>query len=179
MKNLAKFTLSVLLMLLVGCATTSSVSYNFDEKIDFDQYKTFVLCVDDFQIDNLDFPDYDNDLIRQYIGDEIESQMLLRGHKTNVLRPELQAGFQLLVENKEAVFLNCEVDSEYNYWKTYEEEFIPYTEQTLVLYVSDMTKNQVIWQASIVCDFNRSDKKLLEYAKNLTEKMFNTYPRSK
>lgn len=179
MKTSIKFTLISLFALLYGCATTSSVISYFDDNVDFDAYQTYVLCIDDFQVKNLNFPEYDNDLIRQYIGDQIDKQMEQRAYKTNVMRPELQAGFQLIVEEKEVTFMNCEIDAEYNYSENYKEEIIPYTEETLVLYISDIAKNQIIWQASIVCDFNISEKKLLEYVELLADKMFNTYPIAK
>ena len=128
-------------------------------------------------VENTNFPNYDNNEVRELIADEIERQMEFTGHKTNVFKPELQAGFQLVIQQKETTFTNCEIQSEYNYWHACKIDTMIYTEETLVVYVSDLTKNQIIWQASIQCDLNRSDRKLKPYVKALVAQLFLEYPK--
>jgi len=176
MKSL-KFLPVILILTLFGCASTSAVLSEFDEDIDFDNYSTFVLCIDDLFVENTNYPNYDNNEVRALIGEAIEKQMERKDHKTNVLKPELQAGFQLIVQEKETTFTNCEQESEYGYWKECTIDTVVYTEETLVLYVSDINMNQVIWQASITCDLNRSKGKLQAYVNELVEKLFNEYPK--
>lgn len=174
----AKYILSTLALLFVfGCASTSAVLADYDDNIDFNQYATFVLCIDDLFVENTNYPNYDNNEVRQLIGDAIEAEMELIGHKTNVLNPELQVGFQLVIQQKEATFTNCESQGDYNYWHECKIDTIVYTEETLVIYVSDFNKNQVIWQASVQCDLNRSKSKLKPYVKSLIEQLFDEYPR--
>jgi len=176
MKSLKSLSL-ILILTLYGCASTGSVFSEFDEDIDFDSYTTFVLCIDDLFVENTNYPNYDNNQVRAMIGDAIEKQMQNKSHKTNVLNPELQAGFRLVVEEKEATFTNCEQESEYGYWKECTIDTAIYTEETLVLYVSDINKNQVIWQASMTCYLNKSKNKLQAYVDELVEKLFNEYPK--
>ena len=176
MKTLKYFSF-IFLFILFGCASTEAVLSEFDESIDFNQYNTFVLCIDDLYVENTRFPNYDNNEIRELIGDAIEKQMINLGHKTNVLKPQLQAGFKLIVEKKEATFYNCELDDEYNYWRESTLETVVYTEETLVVYVSDFEKNQIIWQASMTCNLNRSKSRLKAFIDKAVETLFNEYPK--
>jgi hypothetical protein len=176
MKTL-KLVSTILVLTLFGCASTSAVLSEFDESVDFDNYATYVLCLDDLFVENINYPNHDNNAVRALIGDAIEIQMERKGHKTNVLNPELQAGFWLIVQQKEATFTNCEQESEYGYWKECTIDTVIYTEETLVLYVSDINKNQVIWQASMTCNLNRSKGKIEAYVNEIVEKVFNEYPK--
>lgn len=172
-----KYISFIFIVMLFGCASTEAVLSEYDESVDFDQYNTFVLCIDDLFVENTRYPNYDNNEVRQLIGDAIEEQMISLGHKTNVLNPQLQAGFKLIVEKKEATFYNCEINDEYHYWRESTIDTIVYTEETLVVYVSDFEKNQIIWQASLTCNLNRSKSKLKAYVDELVEIIFNEYPK--
>ena len=176
MKTLKALSI-IFLLTLYGCASTESVISEFDESVDFDSYNTFVLCVDDLFVENTNFPNYDNNKVRELIGDAVEVQMIKKGHKTNVMDPQLQAGFKLLVEEKEATFYDCKEQDEYSYWPECTINTTIYTEETLVVYVSDFEKNQIIWQASMTCDMSRYNKKLPGYINELVETLFNEYPK--
>lgn len=163
-----------------GCASTSKISIlsDFDEAVDFNNYKTFVICIDDLFVENTKYPKFDNNYVRQLIGQEIENQMISKGHKTNVLRPELQAGFQILIVEEVATFTNCDLHEDYNYWQTCTINTVTYTDETLVVYVSDFQKNQVIWQASISCDLNKPKSALKIHIMDLIESLFDKYPKT-
>ncbi|NND26236.1 MAG: DUF4136 domain-containing protein [Flavobacteriaceae bacterium] len=165
-------------LIVLGCASTSDVLTDYDPAVNFDNYSTFVICIDDLFVENTNYPNYDNNKVRQLIGDAVESEMLNKGHKTNVFNPELQAGFQLILEQKEVTLTNCEIHDEYSYWKECTIDTEIYTEETLVLYVSDLKMNQIIWQASMTCDMNRSNAKLEGYVKELVQTMYADYPRN-
>lgn len=167
-------------ILLFGCASTSqyTILSDFDEAVDFNNYKTFVICIDDLFVENTKYPKYDNNYVRQLIGQEIENQMIGKGYKTNVLRPELQAGFQILIVEEEATFTNCNLQEDYNYWQSCTINTVTYTDETLVLYVSDLQKNQVVWQASISCDLNKPKNALNDYVMDLVESLFDKYPKT-
>ena len=167
-------------ILLFDCASTLqySILSDFDETVNFNNYSTFVICIDDLFVENTKYPKYDNNYVRQLIGQEIENQMVDKGHKTNVLNPELQAGFQILIIEEEATFTNCNLQDDYNYWQTCTINTVTYTDETLVVYVSDLQKNQVIWQASISCDLNKPKSILDNYVMELVEGLFNKYPKT-
>jgi hypothetical protein len=175
MKTL-RITMLFAIFVLIKCAVPNSLSSEFDESIDFDSYSTYVVCVDDFFVENTSYPNYDNKEVRQLIGNEIAVQMERRGHKTNVAEPQLQAGFKILLRDEEVIFSNCDEQSEYEYWDTCTINKEIYTQETLVFYVSDINKNQVIWQAKIDCDLNKSKKELHKYISQLVAKVFNEYP---
>ena len=172
-----KFFTIFIISLLFGCASTSTVLSDFDETIDFENYNTFVLCIDDLFVENIKYPKSDNNTIRQLIGDQIELHMINTGHKTNVLNPQLQAGFKIVIEQKANTFTNCEIQDDYNYWRECTIKTVTYNEETLVVYVSDIEKNQIIWQASKTCDLNRSKKAIKPYLEELVESLFNEYPK--
>ncbi len=167
-------------LLILGCASVSesSILSEFDETAKFNDFQTFVICVDDLFVENTNYPKYDNNVVRQMIGKEIESQMEGLGYKTNVLNPELQAGFQILIVEHEATFTNCDLQEDYNYWQTCTINTVTYTDETLVLYVSDLQKNQIIWQASINCELNKPKEELKVYIMDLVEILFKEYPKT-
>ncbi len=179
MKAIKILSLNILFF-FVGCVSTSELSIlsDFDESVDFNNYTTFVICVDDLFVENTKYPKYDNNHVRQLIGKEIEDQMTGQGYKTNVIKPELQAGFQILIVEEEATFTNCNLQDDYDYWKTCTINTVTYTEETLVVYVSDLQKNQVVWQASTSCDLNKPKSALKKYVMNLVEGLFNSYPKT-
>lgn len=172
-----KFSFLLFLIILSSCATSEVVLSEFDENADFDSYSTFVLCVDDLFVENVNHPNYDNNYVRELIGNSLEQEMIMRGHRTNVLNPELQVGFELIVQEKTAEFYNCEFNKEFSYWEEFTLETVEYTEETLVVYVSEFKKNQIIWQASKKCDLNRIKSRLPKLVNKLVHELFNEYPK--
>ena len=164
---------------IIGCASTENIISDYDETVDFNKYTTFVICIDDLFVENTTFPKYDNNKIRSYLSDAVGLQMVSLGHKTNVLNPELQAGFKLVVEEKESTFKNCDIKDELGYWKECSINTEIYTTESLIIYVSDFEMNQIIWQASIECNMNKSSTNLKSYINDLVIKLFNEYPISK
>ena len=179
MKRFKSFSL-FLVLLCFGCASTSNLTVrsDFDENAKFNDYQTFVICIDDLFVEYTNYPKYDNNHVRQLIGNEIENQMKSLGYKTNVLKPELQAGFQILIVESEATFTNCDLQEDYDYWETSNLDALIYTDETLVLYVSDLQQNQIIWQASMNCDLNKPKKALKGYVQDLVQMLFNEYPKT-
>ena len=164
------------ILLLVSCAATLEVISEYDEEIDFNYYETYVLCLDDFQVDNTKYPNLDNTFIRNLIGDELDNQMAALGYKTNVFDPQLQAGFKISIIEKESIVKNCELQDEFSYWRTCTINTVVYTKETLIVYVSDIKKNQVIWQASIPCELDQSKHALKNNIRALVEELFLEYP---
>ena len=167
----------LLAFLVINCAVTNSVLYDYDLDADFDSFSTYVLCNDDLMVENIDHPNKDNEEIRALIGDAVALAMEDRGHRTNVFEPELQAGFRIAIREETSKFNNCEHSDELQYWESCEIHDETYEQETLIVYVADFKTNQVLWQASIACRLNRSDKQLTTYIQGLVDELFETYPK--
>lgn len=164
-------------LILQGCASTAEVIFDYNLDIDFDNYDTYVLCVEDLSVENDLYPNHDNTTTREYIANAIESEMQLRGHKTNVLNPQLQVGFRLIIVEEDVSFKSCTFSEELEYWENCKVEHATYLKETLILYASDYNTNKIIWQASIECDMNKSKKKLESYVYETVALLFDTYPK--
>lgn len=167
-----------IILFLFGCASTNKITYDYDEGADFDSFSTFVVCWDDLQVENTSHPNYDNDFIRESVANAIEEKMIGLGYTTNSLEPELQAGFKITIEKVETTFKNCDYNDELNYWQDCKINRELFTEETLVVYVSDFSKNQIIWQASTECNLNKSKKKIVVYIDDLVKTLFKKYPKA-
>ncbi|MBO3116457.1 DUF4136 domain-containing protein [Winogradskyella sp. DF17] len=167
-----------LLLFVMSCASTSEVIYDYNIDVDFNQYDTFVLCMDDFFVEHDNHPNLDTEETRQIIGDAVEVEMKNTGHRTNVFDPQLQAGFRILIKEQTAQFQNCEHSEDLQYWETCTIHEETYEEETLVVYIADFKTNKVLWHASIICDFNKPKKQLKPYIAGLVKDLFETYPKT-
>jgi hypothetical protein len=169
--------LSIISMfLLLDCAVSNAVLSEYDKTVDFNYYETFVLCVDDLYIENSKYPNIDNNTVRELIGDEVTFQMEALGYKPNVMKAQLQAGFKIVITEKTVQVTNCEIQEDIGYWKSCTIDDVVYTRETLVVFVSDIDQNQVLWQASIPCELNKSKDKLKVYVENLISQLYEAYP---
>ncbi len=175
-----KFISLVTVMFFLGCGSTADLKVlsDYDETAGFNDYQTFVICIDDLFVENTNYPKYDNNTVRQLIGKEVEDQMEGLGYKTDVINPELQAGFQLLIVQEETTFTNCDLQEDYDYWQTCTIKNVTYTEETLVVYVSDLQNNQVIWQASVSCNLNRPEIGLKNYVMDMVDVLYDSFPKT-
>lgn len=168
----------IVLVLLFNCAASTEVVYDYNLETNFNDYDTYVLCVDDFFVEHSKHPNLDNENIRRLIGDAVAIEMENKDHRTNVFDPQLQAGFRLLISEETAEFENCEHSKELEYWENCTIHTETYEEETLVVYVADFNTNKVLWHASILCDLNKPEKKLQAYIQALVSDLFETYPKT-
>lgn len=168
----------LLFLLLVNCAASSGVIYDYNLEVDFNQYETYVLCIEDLTIEHTDNPNLDNDYVRELIGNAVEFEMEEKAHRTNVLNPQLQAGFKILIEEETVEFKNCEHSDQLEYWENCKLHEETYEQESLIVYVADFETNEVLWHASIICNLNKSKKKLDPYIKGLVRELFATYPKT-
>lgn len=172
------FITGLLFLLLFNCAATSEVVYDYNLNIDFNQYNTYVLCLEDFKVEHINYPNLDNDYLRNLIGDAVAVEMEEKAHKTNVFEPQLQAGFRIIISEKTVEFKNCEHSKDLEYWENCTIHQETYDEETLIAYVADFKTNKVLWHASTICDLNKSKKKLKPYVDGLVSDLFETYPKT-
>ena len=171
------FTYLIILM-LGSCAATSEVVYDYNIETDFNQFSTYVLCSDDFNVEYTNYPNFDNDNIRQAIANAVDDEMQHTGHNTNVMNPQLQAGFKLLISEETVEFKNCEHSAQLEYWESCTIHQETYEEESLVVYVADFKTSKVLWHASVLCDLNKPKHKLQPYINGLVKDLFATYPKT-
>lgn len=164
------------ILLLMGCAASNAILSEYDETIDFNYYETFVLCVDDLYGENTKFPKIDNNSVRAHIGDEMAFQMEALGYKSNVMNAQLQVGFRIVIAEETIQVTNCEIQEEIGYWQSCTIDDVAYTRETLIVFVSDIDQNQVIWQATVPCDLNKTEDSLKQYIENLISQLYEAYP---
>ena len=165
-------------VIIVGCASTNEVVYDYNLEADFNKYETYVLCLDDFFVEHPNHPELDNEDTRRLIGDAVELEMERKDHRTNVLKPQLQAGFRILISEESAEFKDCEHADDLEYWENCTIHTKKYEEETLVVYVADFETKKVLWHASILCELKQPDKKLKPYIDGLVRALFDTYPKT-
>lgn len=177
--KLLKLYLGLVLLLNLSCASTQEVVFDYNLDIDFNQFNTFVLCVDDLFVEHGSQPNYDNKIVRGFIAEAVENEMKNRNHRTNVLNPELQVGFTITLNENKVSFTDCEEEGALGYWEECKIEEQTYIEETLIVYVSDFKTNEIIWQASIESSLNKPENKLKSHIQQLVKQLFDTYPKPK
>lgn len=171
-----KLTFSVFIPVILSACTGLAVRSDYDSQIDFKSYKTYTLCLADQQVENKDQPLFDNSLNRNRIKKAIENEMNRLGYVREDSAPQLLAGFHIIIKDRTVMSSNCRDFGEYQYWPECQVNTYYYTEGTLIIYVTDISKNQVIWQGSAegVLDMEPRD---MEKAVNRTvSKIFEKYP---
>lgn len=163
-------------LLVLSCATASSVVFDYDIDEDFNQHSTFIICEDDLIVENSKYPNYDNEFIRQLLSEEVESKLENFGLKVDTEDPDLQAGFRLVISEESVDFKDCSHLGEFEYWETCTITTETYTTETLIVYVSNLEKNQIIWQASMPCNMNTSKSKLKSHISEIVNALLETYP---
>lgn len=159
----------------LGCAGSRVVA-DFDRAIDFKNYKTFTICQEDLSVQNLDYPGYDNELNRNRLKEATTKEMVSRGYVLNEEKPQLQAGFKLVIEDVEMMFTDCFDEEEIGYWQECKINTYNYTQQTLVMYVLDLEKNQIIWQGLMEGGLADSPKKMTKAINENVARIFKEYP---
>lgn len=162
-------------LLLAGCSGTDLQS-DFDKEADFSGYRTFTVCLSDMDVESEGRPAYDNERNRNLVRAAIEAEMKQRGYTETDSAPELQAGFHIAIEDKQVSFQNCSGRVEYNYWPECRMETYRFTEGTLIIYVTDLKKNQIIWQGSlsgVLSEADGNDEKLIG---KIVTKIFERFP---
>lgn len=163
-------------ILILSCAATSSIVFDYDLDEDFNQHNSFIVCEDDLLVANKNYPNYDNSKIRQFLSEEVTSTLEDFGLQEDTNNPDLQVGFRLVITEKTMEFKDCSDLEKFQYWDECKVETIIYTKETLIVYVSNLKKNQIVWQASIPCDMNKSESRLKTHINESIMALFETYP---
>ncbi len=162
------------LILLFGCSEVDIYS-DFDNDIDFSDYTTYTIS-EDLGVEYKNYPNYDNDFNRKRIKKAIEFEMNKRGYILDEINPELAAGFQIIIKDQQITIKNCSGIGMYDYWPQCWINTYNYTEGSLVIHVSDIKKNQVIWQGSAIAVLKYKPTKVKIEIDNIVKDIFKKYP---
>ncbi|XLS30661.1 DUF4136 domain-containing protein [Flavobacteriaceae bacterium M23B6Z8] len=173
---LIKYLMYGTAILLFNACGGSKVIAEQDPNTDFRSYETFVICAEDLLVKDTKYPEYDNEEMRMQIKRSLENEMKERGYAIENSNPQLQVGFKFVVDDQEVSITNCFDEDEYSYWAGCKIETYNYAEQSLIIYVSDLEKDQIIWQGSIVKGLTMSPEKMKRTIDRTIEKIFNEYP---
>lgn len=169
---------SLLLVLNLSCASTQNVVFDYNLDIDFNQYSTYVLCIDDLFVEHTTQPNLDNKLIRNHLANAIDYEMKRRHHQTNVLNPQLQVGFIITLNETSTTFTDYNTDNPLNYWQECKIKEKTFQKETLITYVANYKTNEIIWQASLDCNLNKPKGALKNHINELIKQLFDTYPKT-
>ena len=156
-----------------GLFGTEIVS-DHDKYADFRAYRTFSVCLSDPEPGN-EHAEYDNAANRALVKQAVESEMS-GWYTQNDSVPDLMAGFRIIIKDKKLTYMNCRDGDNYSTWPECRLETHKYTEGTLVIYVTDTRKGQVIWQASAtgaLADSPGGDEKLI---RRTVSALFDEFP---
>lgn len=163
-------------ILLLCTCTNVTIYSDYDKRIDFKNYKTYSICVDDLQVTNINQPIYDNTFNRNYIRNAIAHEMNLIGYKEDEFNSDLFVSFRIIIDEKQATVKNCSGTGVYDYWPDCRINTYQYTEGTLVISVSDVAKNQVVWQGSATGFVDIPPDKMEKIIEKIVNQIFQKFP---
>jgi hypothetical protein len=175
MKTMLKIIGIIAALGLFSCSSPKVLT-DFDKAANFSSYKYFTICTEDLSVQNRQYPKFDNSTNRDLLRQATINAMEAKGYILNSEKPELQAGFKLAIADNELSITHCYDNSEIGYWQECEIEIYPYTEQTLIMYVLDLDKNQIIWQGILEGGLLGSPKKMKRNIEDKVQKIFDHYP---
>lgn len=173
---ISKSFFSVLITIILSACTGITIRSDYDSQVDFNNYKTFTLCQADLQVENENQPLYDNSLNRSRIKKAIEEDMMDKGYVLDDATPQLLAGFHIVIKDRTVMTSNCRGFEEYQYWPECRVNTYYYTEGTLIIYITDISKNQIIWQGSAEGVLNIDPDKMEKTIAKTVSDIFKKFP---
>ena len=167
--------LLVPLVLITACRLPQPVA-GADDSVNFKVYTTFRICPD--------YPDVINEANAGIVNVEnliavrvaVTEQLQKIGLTNNEENPQLEVGFEIITEAKQTEIVECKKENQYDYWPTCELVEYPYTEGTLIVYITDLSKRQVVWQSSVSGELENSAKIRKKVIEKIVKRIFEAYP---
>jgi hypothetical protein len=163
-KYLSPLAISASLLTLVGCASGPDVRANFDQKVDFSQYKTFGFA----SPLGTDRGGYQS-LVSQSLKTATQREMEARGLRLDTGAPQLLVNFNGSLNDKLRVSTMpapYPVGGYYGYrggmysaWPMYADQTVvsQYTEGTLNVDVIDAARKQLVWEGVVTDSVSQKD----------------------
>ena len=174
--RIIKFITFVSSIFFLCSCTDIAVYSDYDKQVDFSKYTTYFICSEAMEVKNLNYPMYDNTFNRNYIKEGILAEMNKIGYQEVDLNPDLQVNFQIIINDKLMTIKNCSGIGVYDYWPDCRINTYDYTEGTLIIYVSDINKNQIIWQGSAMGILDVTPEKIKKVIDKTVIQIFKDYP---
>ena len=142
-------------LVLTGCSSTPQVRSDYDQAVDFSQYRTYNF----FSDAGPDSKNYKS-LFTQYMTTAIEQEMEKRGYQKSA-NPDLLVNFNANFQDKTKVTTSPSMGGYYGYrggyyggWGGYgmatDTHVSQYTEGTFNIDLVDARKKQLVWEAVLV-----------------------------
>ncbi|HME09855.1 MAG TPA: DUF4136 domain-containing protein [Bryobacteraceae bacterium] len=147
------------------CVSAQKVHNEFDETIDFSQYKTFTIREGQLRSKN---PSLNNELVRKKIDAELRRRLTEKGLLEVTEKPDLNVRYSLGAAN------HREVDVYPSGWGT-RRYVIHYTEGTLIIDLRDAKRRALVWRA-IATEDKDSGAKVSEHLADMVKKAIEKYP---
>lgn len=166
------------IVVLWEACTDSQIKAEYDPETDFSSYKTYTVCTADMEVENQAHPAYDNVANREQIKQALQQAMNNRGYIENNTNPQLLVGFHIALKDRQIHVADCKGENEYKYWEGCKISTYTYTDGTLVIYVTDLAKNRIIWQgaANSLLDASAEHENAVRIIETAVEKIFKEYP---
>jgi hypothetical protein len=179
MKNMKKICLGLFTgLLLTGCSKLD-VTTDYDKTVIFSEYENYSFCVEDMEVTNEKHPDYDNAVNRSLIQTAMQKELEKIGFKNEEEDPELLAGFRIIIKDTSITFRSCTTRGEFTYWPECTFKTYNYTQGTLILYLTDSRKRQIIWQSTVNGVLDGQAGKMDKIIDQAVKEMFRDFPMNK
>jgi hypothetical protein len=181
MKNLqfAGIIISCLL-LMMGCAATTSVMTDYDRDADFSQYRTFYWS-DEFQMrngeENENEPLFYNTLNKKRLKQAIQMEMEGRGYTISSEDPDLLVNAQVVVEERNNNQNYYPYYRGFYYWGSYNIPASTDKEGDIVIELIDQNQHQLVWQGYATGVLDTQTKNREEEIKRAVTLIFSEFGR--
>lgn len=175
------FIVLFVLFMAVACSHGPKIHTNFDETIDFKQYKKFAF------FKQLDTDHRYQTLVSQHLKKATTDEMQKRGYVLDQANPELLINFNTNVENKQSVqqvpstmgmgYYGYRGRYYYNAWPSYETHIDNYQEGTVNIDLVDKKQNKMIWEGVAVGRLNKEIRQnTLPVLEKVVSEIFAKFP---
>ena len=163
--------LPLLVALAATAALAQKVHLEFDEAVDFTQYRTYAIRNGRIRAKH---PSLDNSLVERKIENAIKAQIAAKGMQEAPDRPDVVITYVLGAADKRDV----DVVPAGWYGRRRRRVVTHYTQGTLVIDLRDAQKRELIWRATCT-DTAGDPNKISEHIDKDVKKAFEKYPPKK
>lgn len=159
---------------LSACILPKAVS-DKNSEVDFSKYKTFRFCPNFPKIENSTDAKIEAEKL-VWIRSQIIENMKLEGFSADDANPQVEVGFEIYAGAKEETVMNCRMENNSDYWPTCKYETYEFSEGELIIHLTDLEKNQIVWQGSIAGEVESIEKVKQKRLNQIVDRIFEEFP---